>query len=199
MINVGGNANQREVKTRFRMSTLRKNAPCLCRDRDFRVVFAAFPLNRNIMTLKPTRADYVALLSSLGVDIPTRTKLSDAALKERLQKSLDASQQLPLVVPRGTIDPSIQPSWSRSSGSVEEAIGRVNIAEGLANMMARAQGRENADDLGTNPFSDVRQTLLALGKYWDMENRSYIMQDEEQTSAIPMRVRCTVCPVFVIP
>jgi hypothetical protein len=140
------------------------------------------------MSHKPSRSETLALLCSLGIEIPEYTKLSDKALKQRLAQALNASQSLLSCLSGVILDPDQLPTWS--GGSVYEAVKRVNPAEAIANLAARTHhGRLNADELGKNPFMDARQTLMSLGRGW-VDDMSVFLLDNDESHGMLIRVCC---------
>jgi hypothetical protein len=137
-----------------------------------------------------TRSEYLSLLSSLGVDLPPQTKLSDAALASRLKKALNMAQRLNDVLPHGVFDPSARPAWTRPEGPMQNKLGRNSIDEGLQHMAARELGLSSALD---GSFLGLRQSLMGMGKAWDEGVPTVMFQDKAQTSAILMRVCFIIC------
>jgi hypothetical protein len=136
-----------------------------------------------------TRLETISLLASLGVDVPAHSKLPDASLNQRLSKALNAAQRLHAAVPNGVIDPSTIPAWDSHREPAGEAVKRVNIQEAAANMAARAQGRQNFVEMGENACMDGRQTLMALGRMYDVGMSGALMQDKAESRGMIMRVR----------
>jgi hypothetical protein len=136
-----------------------------------------------------SRSETISLLASLGVDVPSHSKLPDASLKQRLSKALNATQQLSTVLPRAVLDPSVLQRWDPTRESAHEAVRRSNMMEASANVLARAQGRLNFTELGENPFMDVRQTLMVLGRMWDSGITGALMEDANESRGMILRVR----------
>jgi hypothetical protein len=134
--------------------------------------------------LETSRADYLAFLSVLGVELPAQTKLSDAAVQERLKKALDAAQQLSATVSNGSFDPAMHTAWDKAAGPVQPSMSRFSLSEGVTKMSARAQAGDDSED----PLTDLWQTLLALGRAWDTERPATVIQDTEQSSTLLLRV-----------
>lgn len=126
-----------------------------------------------------TRQETLALLSSMGVDLPPSTKLPDDALEKRLKRAINCAQSISTALPSVPLQPSAIPAWPHTSGktSLQEAISRINFGEALAIQRARTQGQQNPHQLYENPFMDLRQTLLAVARAWDDGVETCILQD----------------------
>ncbi|KAJ6558190.1 hypothetical protein B0H19DRAFT_1261726 [Mycena capillaripes] len=110
------------------------------------------------MTAMLPREEMLALLSSMGVDFPRKTKLPDAELDRHLSKALDSSAQyLTRVIPTPPLDPTSYPSWFRdkTNKSVLEAIKGHNIGEATLIEASQMRGIGNPfSPLYTNAFMD---------------------------------------------
>ncbi|KAJ7119644.1 hypothetical protein C8R44DRAFT_706503 [Mycena epipterygia] len=136
------------------------------------------------------REEILSLLSSMGLDLPRKTKLPDAELDKRLSKALDSAQYLTRVIPTPPLDPSTYPSWFRdkSNKTVLEAIRRHNIGEATMIYDSKMKGIDNPIPLYSNAFMDVRQTLMSIGNACDTGMHPVILQDPGESSGICMRV-----------
>ncbi|KAJ7485144.1 hypothetical protein B0H11DRAFT_1152028 [Mycena galericulata] len=136
------------------------------------------------------REQILGLLSSMGVDLPRRTKLSDAELDKRLSRALDSTQYLTRVIPKPPLDPATYPSWFRdkSNKPVMEAIRRHNVGEAQMIHDSRMNGVDNPIPLYTNAFMDLRQTLMTIGNACDRGMPPIVLQDTGEASGICMRV-----------
>ncbi|KAJ7086414.1 hypothetical protein B0H15DRAFT_986576 [Mycena belliarum] len=136
------------------------------------------------------RDEILGLLSSMGVELPRKTKLPDAELDKRLSKALDSAQYLTRVIPTLPLDPSSYPSWFRdkSNKPVLDAIRRHNIGEATMIYESKMKGIDNPVPLYTNAFMDVRQTLMSIGNACDSGMNPIVLQDPGQSSGICMRV-----------
>ncbi|KAJ6524444.1 hypothetical protein DFH09DRAFT_1372184 [Mycena vulgaris] len=136
------------------------------------------------------RKDILSLLSSMGVDLPRKTKLPDAELDKRLSKALDSAQYLTRVIPTPLLDPTSYPSWFRdkSNKPVLEAIRRHNVGEASMIHDSQMKGIANPIPLYTNAFMDVRQTLMSIANACDSGMHPIVLQDPGESSGICMRV-----------
>ncbi|KAJ7471965.1 hypothetical protein FB451DRAFT_1090161, partial [Mycena latifolia] len=137
-----------------------------------------------------SRDEILSLLSSMGVDLPRRTKLPDAELDKRLSKALDSAQYLTRVISKPPLDPTSYPSWFRdkSNKPVLEAIRRHNVGEATMIHDSQMKGIDNPIPLYTNAFMDVRQTLKSIGNACDSGMHPIVLQDPGESSGICMRV-----------
>jgi hypothetical protein len=144
------------------------------------------------MSRPPTRAETITFLSSLGIEIPAYSKLSDKILKQRLHQALNASQRLASILPRGILSPSSFRPWDNST-SLTSVIDNGNFAEAAANYAARLQGQLNAVELYQDPFHDLRQTIMGIADFWEKKNtKSVMLQDKDQQLGILIRVRLLI-------
>ncbi|KAJ7747644.1 hypothetical protein DFH07DRAFT_575751 [Mycena maculata] len=136
------------------------------------------------------REEILALLKSMDIDLPRRTKLSDAELDKRLTRALDSTQYLTRVVPTSPLDPTSYPSWfsDKSNKPILEAIRRHNIGEATMIHESRMKGIDNPIPLYANAFMDLRQSLMSIGNACDNGLRPIVLQDPGQSSGICMRV-----------
>ncbi|KAH9944915.1 hypothetical protein B0H21DRAFT_779324 [Amylocystis lapponica] len=138
-----------------------------------------------------SREETLAILSSMGIELPPRTKLPDEALAKRLKQAINAAQCLSTVVPDAHVDPATIRRWPTEgeNRSVYAAIRRGDLHEAAATAHARALGRDQAVDLYTNAFMDLRQTLMGIAVAWD-EGRTWgVIQDpQHETCAITFRI-----------
>ncbi|KAJ7915684.1 hypothetical protein B0H13DRAFT_1999818 [Mycena leptocephala] len=135
------------------------------------------------------REEILGLLSSMGVDLPRKTKLPDLELDKRLSKALDSAQYLSRVLPTPPLDPTSYPSWfhDKSNKPVLEAIGRHNIAEATMIDASQMRGIDNPFPLYTNAFMDLRQTLMSIGNACDSGLAPVILQDKGESSGSTVR------------
>ncbi|KAJ6510595.1 hypothetical protein C8R45DRAFT_964605 [Mycena sanguinolenta] len=136
-----------------------------------------------------SRQEILGLLRSMGIELPPKTKLSDAELDKRLSKALDSAQFLTRVIPAPPLNPNIYPPWFRSEPpkSVLEAIRRNNIAEATLVDMSQMRG-VNPFPLYKNAFMDLRQTLMSIADACDKGMVPLVLQDKGESSGICMRV-----------
>ncbi|KAJ7911612.1 hypothetical protein B0H13DRAFT_2009380 [Mycena leptocephala] len=146
------------------------------------------------------REEILGLLSSMGVDLPRKTKLPDLELDKRLSKALDSAQYLSRVLPTPPLDPTSYPSWfhDKSNKPVLEAIGRHNIAEATMIDASQMRGIDNPFPLYTNAFMDLRQTLMSIGNACDSGLAPVILQDKGESSGICMRTVRRPTPIVIV-
>lgn len=151
------------------------------------------------MTAALSREETLALLSSMGIELPRKTKLPNTELDKRLSKALDSAQYITRVIPTPPLDPTSYASWFRDGTNkpVLEAIRRHNVGEATLIEESQMRGIDNPfSPLYTNAFMDVRQTLMSIATACDKGMAPVTVQDKEQSSGICMRVRYFL-PSFV--
>ena len=149
------------------------------------------------------RSETLQVLKSMGIEIPADTKLSDDALDKRLCAALHAAQykdHLP-----SPFELTRLPSWPTKKGDkadtsarpLFEAVRRGSIQESRQIHAAKMAGGSDVPTLYVDPFTDLRQTLMGLGKFLDDGVRWCVLQDREKKHcAINLRVRR--CPFRVL-
>ncbi|KAJ7641527.1 hypothetical protein FB45DRAFT_358999 [Roridomyces roridus] len=136
------------------------------------------------------RAEILSLLSSMGVDLPRKTKLSDEELDKRLSRTLDSTQYLTRVVPKPPLNPDAYASWfqDKSNKPVLKAISRHNMLEANKNYESSLKDKGNPVELYSNPAMDLRQTLMSIGNACDNGMMPVVLQDKDDSSGICLRV-----------
>jgi len=139
-----------------------------------------------------SRRGKIRLLASMGIELSTNTRLPDVTLDKRLQNAIDLSQCVSELVPESPFNLASMnlPDWDSASTDLFKAIQRCSLFEGLK---AKVQGL-NAFPLYTNPFMDVRQTLMTMSKNWNDGRQHAILQDKDQSHAICIRVSAVFDP-----
>ncbi|KAJ6531444.1 hypothetical protein DFH09DRAFT_1326597 [Mycena vulgaris] len=142
------------------------------------------------MTTTIDRELTIELLRCMSVDLPPKTKLPDAELDKRLSKTLDGCQYLTRVVPTLPLDPASYKSWrlEHTNKPVFSAVRRHNVGESSFLYNKLKEGVDNPYPLYVDPFMDLRQSIMTMGKNWDDETKTMMIQDKEQTSCILIRI-----------
>ncbi|KAJ7150502.1 hypothetical protein C8R43DRAFT_1005979 [Mycena crocata] len=130
----------------------------------------------------------IELLRSMGVELPPKTKLPDMELDARLSKTLDGCQYLARVVPSLTFNPAAFKAWSHTNKPVFDTIRRHNFGEASYIYDQKVTGNHNPYQLYTNPFMDMRQSLMTMGKHWDENKPKTMLADDGKTSCVFMRI-----------
>lgn len=76
------------------------------------------------MSFKFAREDVFILLSSMGISLPTTTKISDEDLNKRLIQALDAAQCLRTVIDTTPFIPTDHPLWP--TDGIQNLVGATN-------------------------------------------------------------------------
>ncbi|OCH86730.1 hypothetical protein OBBRIDRAFT_796890 [Obba rivulosa] len=136
------------------------------------------------------RNEILAILTSMNVELPSNTRMSDEALDKRLRQALASAQYLTQVLPSPPLNPTKLPEWHPQNNSVYEAIRRGNMQEALLNVAAQMRGVESPlQELYKNVFLDLRQSLMGISQMWDRGARWCVMQDPvADQSAINIRM-----------
>ncbi|KAI0634535.1 hypothetical protein C8Q77DRAFT_763383 [Trametes polyzona] len=120
-----------------------------------------------------TRAEKLRVLSSMGVGLPENTKLADEALDKRLRAALDAAQERHRFP--ATLNVRELPQWpiinkdeiNSRARPLLDAVKRGNMEEAARISQARLTGVRATPELFTDPFMDLRQTLMSLANARD--------------------------------
>ncbi|KAH8798447.1 hypothetical protein DL96DRAFT_1699457 [Flagelloscypha sp. PMI_526] len=140
------------------------------------------------------RDEALALLHSLGVILPPKTKLPLEALLRRIRQCLDAAQETKLYIHTSSINPGVLPAWTTHSGenSLQERMYRFSYKEASQNHTARLLGKESYKELYEDPFQDLRMTLQQIAIKVDAGHHAFIVQDsDKEHCGINMRVIST--------
>ena len=149
-----------------------------------------------------TRAEVLRVLKAMGVELPADTKLPDGVLDDRLRAALDASQYKEslshsLELKNLKTWPMATPGVAVSSArSVADAVPRGSMGEARENLLLEAlTGRRDAPDLFVDPFVDLRQTIMGIGRFLDSGVRWCCMHDKQNDEcAVNIRVSHTIFP-----
>ena len=142
-----------------------------------------------------TRAETLQILSFMGVEIPKNTKLPSELLDKRLQDALNSAQnrdQLPITPP---LDPETAKKWPvrlnpPERESLRKAVWRGTREEAQNIIRARQMTGEYRRGLFKDPFWDLRQTMMGIGRWLDQGLTWCVLQDrEKEHCAVNMRVR----------
>ncbi|KAJ7474902.1 hypothetical protein FB451DRAFT_1465131 [Mycena latifolia] len=157
------------------------------------------------MTSAIDRELTIELLRCMSVELPPKTKLPDAELDKRLSKTLDGCQDLTRVLPSITLNPAAYKSWrlDKTNRPVFDAVRRTNIGESSFVYDKQKEGNYNPYPLYVDPFMDLWQSIMSIGKKWDEERTTVFLADKEQTSCIFIRVVDVLefdkqTPVFIV-
>ncbi|KAJ4471599.1 hypothetical protein J3R30DRAFT_3527059 [Lentinula aciculospora] len=161
--------------------------------------------NSKVMPVDISRKEKLQFLHSMGVDLPSTTRLSEDTIEKKFRGAIDDSQSFATLIARPPFDPSTLPLWSKNTckTTLLEAVRRVNFEEAFAHSRARSAGKENAWDLFGNTFMDARQTIMGLADGLDKGVKTAMIQDKDTKYAICVRV-VEVCmlnketPVMVV-
>ena len=147
----------------------------------------------------------LAKISVFGAPTALRcTALTEVELRATVDDLLDKSQKLSdylgddLKSGTSRVNVSQLHAWTSSShGPVEDAMARGLVPPHA--IYARVQDFPSPYEVPSSSkakrdeeiFLELPQTLAQLGVFWDEGKRVVLLQDEEQTSAIALRVRAT--------
>ncbi|OCH86729.1 hypothetical protein OBBRIDRAFT_890275 [Obba rivulosa] len=120
-----------------------------------------------------TRDELLAALTSMKVEVPAETSISDDALDRRLQRALKAAQHLEQAVPHPPLDPATLPKWGPQRGPVAQAARRGNLDDAFfapLDAAAREQARAAAAP-ADSAFADLRRLVGAVAGLRDAGQR----------------------------
>ena len=127
----------------------------------------------------------------MGIELPADTKLLDDILHKRLRDALNAAQykdRLPSPFDLCTLIPWPTPEGSEGR-SLFEAVQRGSLEESRQIFAKKLMGGSAVPELFVDPFTDLRQTMMGLGKWLDQGLRWCILQDrEKEHCAVNIRV-----------
>lgn len=160
----------------------------------------------NLKMLDPSRKDILSLLSSMGVELPPTTRMSDSLLSKRLDRTLDAAQYLTQLFPDnpeltstateelskpGTIDMANLQTWTE--GNLKTALRRQTIKESLGlEDIEREERERTTGKIGTppklDPFHTLRCLIIHLGEELDDGSKEVMVEDGESSHAMFIKV-----------
>lgn len=137
------------------------------------------------------RDELLHALRSMGIELPPRSKLTTDSLDKKLRKALDISQCIKTEFkgPR-TLDVSKLKEWSAvSSAPLLKSVKTYSVNEASTNFNALSTtGSIPATELYVDPFIDLRQTIMGLGKAFDEGVTISLLRDKEGIHNIILRV-----------
>lgn len=137
------------------------------------------------------RDELLHALRWMGIELPPRSKLTTDSLDKKLRKALDLSQCIKAEFKgANTLNLSKLKEWSAvSSSPLMESVKTVSVNEASKNFTAlSATGSIPAPELFVDPFIDLRQTIMGLGKAFDEGVTISLLRDKEGTHSIILRV-----------
>ncbi|KAI1792749.1 hypothetical protein LXA43DRAFT_1060444 [Ganoderma leucocontextum] len=137
------------------------------------------------------RPETLQVLNCMGVELPAETKLADDILDKRLRDALNAAQYKDYL-PSPLSLPDLPP-WPVPKGnegrSLFEAVQRGSIHESRQIHAKKLAGGSAVPELFVDPFTDLRQTMMGLGKWLDQGLRWCVLQDrEKEHCAVNVRI-----------
>ncbi len=140
-----------------------------------------------------SRNEILEILSAMGVEMPSETKLSTDTLQSRLYKTIECAQP---VLKAKSLPNAIHPSklklWSEvSTGPLLMSV--VQLALNHEELASWTDTTEQTGFLRLLPplkaFSyDLRGIILGLAKNWDVRSRLAIVNDEAGTFGMTIHV-----------
>ncbi|KAM5546031.1 hypothetical protein V8D89_000157 [Ganoderma adspersum] len=137
------------------------------------------------------RSETLQILQCMGIELPADTKLLDDVLDKRLRDALNAAQykdRLP-----SPFDPLNLSPWPTPKGgegrSLFDAVQRGSLHESRQIFAKKLAGGSAVPELYVDPFTDLRQTMMGIGKWLDQGLRWCVLQDrEKEHCAVNMRI-----------
>lgn len=166
--------------------------------------------------LDPSREDILSLLSSMGIELPTTTKMSDSLLSKRLDRALDAAQYLTQVFPdnpdfattgtgdvvkTGTIGLVNLPTWTEKN--LKSALRRQTLKESLGMEDIEREERERTTGKigpppNLDPFHTLRSLIPILGEEVDGGSKEVMVEDAESSHAMFVKVMSSSLYIYLI-
>lgn len=136
-----------------------------------------------------SREDILIILGSMGIKLGDNNKVPLDQLEMRLDKALDASQQIAeLFATQKHVNPDTLSKWSPDK-PLFEATARYNAAEALkAGDITRPKRAERARREDT--FKELRQTIWAVAFACEGNSPAIFLINKDQQNAIFIRVCC---------
>ncbi|KAF9262698.1 hypothetical protein L218DRAFT_867173 [Marasmius fiardii PR-910] len=140
-----------------------------------------------------TRDEKLGFLASMGIELPSTTRLPDDALDKKLHDTMDAAQYFKDAISKTPVDPKSLPLWPLgSAASSGSKLWKATVRGNLGEVLGRDGIYRSRSEL---PFSEYEKTFMALrvivgelAKGMDEGDSSLLLQDKEQSSCIFLRV-----------
>lgn len=133
-----------------------------------------------------SREDVLIILKSIGIKLDDDNKIPLEQLEMRLDKALDASQQMEELFAQRNVNPGTLPKW-RSDKPLFQATARYNAAEALnEGAITKPKKAERARKEDT--FKELRQTIWALAFACEENAPAIFLINKDQQNAIFIRV-----------
>ncbi len=140
-----------------------------------------------------SRNEILEILSAMGVEMPSETKLSTDTLQSRLYKTIECAQP---VLKAKSLPNAIHPSklklWSEvSTGPLLMSVVQLALNHqelGKLDRHNRANGISEAPPSFKGFSYDLRGIILGLAKNWDVRSRLAIVNDEAGTFGMTIHV-----------
>ncbi|KDR80994.1 hypothetical protein GALMADRAFT_61129 [Galerina marginata CBS 339.88] len=126
------------------------------------------------MSSKICREDLLVLLASIGVSLPTNTKISEEDLNKRLTQALDAAQQFRTVIESTPFNPSTFPTWPLEK-NLPEATVRLGIMDGVKMKLSHGP-KVSADKKDT--FKEIRTAVMSFAHGIQAGQREFWLTDQ---------------------
>ncbi|PIL28917.1 hypothetical protein GSI_08963 [Ganoderma sinense ZZ0214-1] len=137
------------------------------------------------------RSETLQVLQCMGIELPADTKLLDDVLEKRLRDALNAAQykdRLPSPFDISDLSPWPAPK-SAERRSLFDAVQRGSFQESRQIFAKKLAGGSAVPELYVDPFTDLRQTMMGIGKWLDQGLRWCVLQDREREHcAVNMRI-----------
>ncbi|VDB84575.1 unnamed protein product [Peniophora sp. CBMAI 1063] len=135
--------------------------------------------NRNLL---------MGLLASMGVRLPTSTKLPEDAIERKLTSAINYAQNFIAYSERAPFNPARLSTWEGTqTQSIVDCIWRSSYFE--AGLTAGVNGGGPSSlSLGNSAFMDLRETVLHMAQHYNGGRESFVLQDEGREEAICIRI-----------
>lgn len=134
------------------------------------------------------REDVLVLLSTMGVELPENTKISNDRLNKLLLQALDAAQRFTDLFKTTPLNPSGHRKWN-SPKPLLEAVSRGNLTEAYENAMSGTNTPHRPTSTAKqDTFKEVRQILLGLSAHYDQGRKDFVLLDTLAEWGIVIRV-----------
>ncbi|KZS94837.1 hypothetical protein SISNIDRAFT_452974 [Sistotremastrum niveocremeum HHB9708] len=136
------------------------------------------------MALSARREDMLHVLESLGMELPSSTKMSEERLKSKISKALDYAQLFSKRLPSSTLEVASLDTWK---GQLGRAFHPGNAMEGMR-MFQVFQSTGEAPSQEKNILLNLRETLSAMGQIQDAGEAVLMIKDADEQSVILVRI-----------
>lgn len=152
------------------------------------------PTSTRSIAHRISRDDLLTVLASIGVILPTRTKVPSTELVKKLMSALDGAQDLADLLPTAKLASGLDvreyPLWPPEEDLEKAATREPMRTLALTEQIRRLQYRHGVTSTEKeDTFKELRQIIIGFGHNVKRGHKYYCLMDEERAWGVFIRVR----------